>query len=305
MSLSKRAWRVLLACAAVTACLTSATTGRETDPLPEREAFLRAARERLLGSHERFHQFSYKERRVDFHMNPLGRMGTGDMRVLQVYPSPDPQRVRRIEIERKGVPASPESIARQDTEYRRRQAALMRRYAAENVDERRARERDELLVRRRARAMIDDVVNALEFTIARRDQREGSPSIVVTFKGRPDAKPVTREGRIAKAFVGETWIHEQSREVMYAQATAMQDVSFGSFLAKLYEGGVASVKRQEISPGIWMPVNVRFQGQARALFRHTSFDYVVEWFDYQPLAEAGQGRSGRPSPAERGTSPLR
>ena len=286
MPLRQGPWRIFVAVAAGIVCFTPATKGREGDPLPDGAPFLKAARERLLESHERFHQFSYKERRVDLHMNPFGRMGVGDTRVLQVYPSPDPQRVRRIEIERKGVAASPESIARQEAEHDRKLAALMRRHAAENVDERRARERDELLARRRARTMIDDVVNALDFTISRRDQRDGAPAIVVTFKGRPDARPVTREGRIAKAFAGETWIHEQSKEVMYAEATAIQDVSFGSFLAKLYEGGVASVKRQEISPGIWMPINVRFRGQARALFRQTSFDYVVEWFDYQPMAGA-------------------
>ena len=287
MPLSQRAWSMFVAVVAVTVCRMPVTTGREIGPLPDRDAFLKAARERLLESHERFHQFSYKERRVDLHWNPFGRMGVGDTRVWHVYPSPDPQRVRRIEIERKGVPASPESIARQDAEYRRRLAAVMRRRAAEDVDERRSREQDELLVRRRARTMIDDVVNALEFTISRRDQRDGSPAIVVTFKGRPDATPVTREGRIAKAFRGETWIHEDSREVMYAEATAVHDVSFGSFLAKLYEGGIASVVRQPIGPGVWMPVKVQFQGQARALFRHTSFDYVVEWFDYQPMPESG------------------
>lgn len=276
-----------MACAAVTVCLTSVTIGRETDPLPERAAFLQAARERLLASHQRFHQFSYKERRVDLHMNPFGRMGVGDTRVLHVYPSADPQRVRRIEIERNSVPASPEALARQEAEHRRKLDAVMRRRAGENIDERRTRERDELAVRQRARRMIDDIVNSLEFTLSRREQRDGAPAIVVTFKGRPDAKPVTREGRIAKAFRGETWIHEHSREVIYAEATAVHDVSFGSFLAKLYEGGLASVKRQEISPGVWMPVKVQFQGQARALFRHTSFDYVIEWFDYQPMTESG------------------
>lgn len=283
MPLRQQPGRMFVAVFVATLCVIPVAKARDTDPLPERDAFLKAARARLLESHERFHQFSYKERRVDLHMNPFGRMGAGDERVLQVYPSADPQRVRRIEIEREGVPATPASIARQEAEYRRKLSASTARRSSENVEERRERERDELLARRRARAMIDDIVNALEFTLLRREQRDGAPAIVVSFKGRPDAKPVTREGRIAKAFKGEVWVHEQSREVIYAEATATHDVSFGSFLAKLYEGGVATVKRQEISPGIWMPVQVRFQGSARALFRHTSFDYVVEWFDYQPM----------------------
>jgi hypothetical protein len=283
LPLRQQPGRMFVAVVVATLCLIPVTKALDTGPLPEREAFLNAARARLLESHERFHQFSYKERRVDLHMNPFGRMGAGDKRVLQVYPSADPQRVGRIEIEREGVPATPESLARQEAEYRRKLAALTGRRAAENVDERRERERDELLVRRRARAMIDDIVNALEFTLSRREQRDGATAIVVSYKGRPDAKPLTREGRIAKAFKGEAWVHEQSREVIYSEATAIQDVSFGAFLGKLYQGGIASVTRQEISPGIWMPVQVRFQGSARALFRHTSFDYVVEWFDYQPM----------------------
>jgi hypothetical protein len=65
------------------------------------------------------------------------------------------------------------------------------------------------------------------------------------------------------------------------EATAVDDVSFGGFIAKVYKGTNAIVKRQEIAPGVWMPTRLSLSGDVRALFRRAKIDHVVEWFDYR------------------------
>jgi hypothetical protein len=252
-------------------------------PLPDEQIFLREARETLSRSQQQWHRYSYKERRTDVHVNPFGRMGAGDVRVLEVRPSVNPALTYRRVIERNGKPVAKHELDRQDAEYRARVAEAERDAADDDDDDRRERERDDELGRRRAQMTIADVLNTLAFHVLRREYRDGRPMIVVSFAARQNARPTTRQGRIAKAFKGEAWVDEASKEVVSVDAVAIDSVSFGGFIAKLYEGTRAVVQRREIEPGVWMPTNVHLSGDIRALFRKTRLDYVVEWFDYRRL----------------------
>jgi hypothetical protein len=267
--------------AAMLAFSTPAVQGasNQADPsLPDAETFLREAREQLSRSQQVWHQYSYKERRTDVHVNPFGRMGTGDVRVLEVFPSPNPQLTYRREIQRNGVPVPKSELDRQDSEYRAKVAQVRRRAGSDNGDD---RARDDTVARRRSQQMITDVLNTLQFSLVRRDMRESRPVIVVAFAARPDARPTTRQGRVAKVFKGHAFIDEASKEVLAVEAQAVDDVSFGGFIAKLYEGTRAEVRREEIERGVWMPTQVQLSGDVRALFRKAKINYSVEWFDYK------------------------
>lgn len=250
--------------------------------LPERERFLREARETLGRSQQVWHQYSYKERRTDVHMNPFGRMGAGDTRVFEVRPSPNPQLTYKRLIERNGAPVPKHELDRQDAEYRARVAEVRQRQADGDAD-RDKRERDDLLARRRAQMVINDVLDTLQFDLVRREVRDGRPAIVVSFVAKPQARPATRQGRIAKVFKGRAWVDEASREVTAVEAVAVDDVAFGGFIAKLYEGTHALLRREQIDADVWMPTRVHLSGDVRALFRKTKIDYVVEWVDYRRL----------------------
>jgi hypothetical protein len=270
------AWRVV----AVLVVL-SASGGAQSGNLPDRETFLRESREALARSQQLFHRYAYKERRTDIHMNPFGRLGTGDTRLMDVRPASNPQLTFRRVIERNGVAVPQAELDRQDAEHR----AKVARYERERQDvDAAAREREnELLARRRAQMLIEDVLNTLRFDLVRREMRDGRPAIVVSFAAKPDARPTTREGRIGKAFKGNVWIDEALHEVRHMEAVAVDDVSFGAFIAKLYAGTEAVVDRQEIEPGVWMPTRLTFNGDIRALFRKARIEYRVDWFDYRRM----------------------
>jgi hypothetical protein len=168
------------------------------------------------------------------------------------------------------VPVSKQELDRQDAEYRARTG---RATDADSDDDR--------LARKRASMMIEDVVSTLQFDLVRREFRNGHSLIVVSFAAAPNARPVTREGRLAKVFRGHIWIDEASREIIEMKAVATDDVSFGGFIAKVYEGTEAVAERKQIEPGVWMPTRLTLTGDVRALFRKAHIDYVVEWFDYQ------------------------
>jgi hypothetical protein len=231
-----------------------------------------------------WHHFAYKERRTDVHVNPFGRMGTGETRVLEVRPSANPQLTYKRVIERNGVPVPKPELDRQDAEYRARVAEHGRRGVTDGQPGAK-REQEDLLARRRAQRVINDVLNTLQFDVARREVRDGRPVIVVSFEAKPDARPTTRQGRIARAFKGDAYVDEASREVIAVDAVAISDVAFGGFIAKMYEGTRATVRRQEIERGVWMPTHLKLAGDVRALFRRARLEYVVDWSDYRRVVE--------------------
>jgi hypothetical protein len=262
------------------AMLSDAGWALQNGPLPDTERFLQEARDRLTRSQQVWHQYVYKERRTDVQMNPFGRMGVTGTRVLEIYRPANPALGYRHVIERNGVPVPRRELEQMWTDYRARvQAELQGR--GEDGEARQKREQEDLAARRRAQLVVADVLNTLQFDVVRREHRRGASMIVVAFAAKPGAKPSTRQGRIAKVFKGNAWIDEGSREVVWVEAVAVDDVSFGGFIAKLYEGTLATLERREIEPGVWMPINVKLTGDIRALFRKARIDYVVEWFDYK------------------------
>ncbi|MBY0494983.1 MAG: hypothetical protein K2Y23_12280 [Cyanobacteria bacterium] len=256
------------------------TGAGQPQALPPRDAFLREVREALTRSQESWHRYSYKERRTDLHLNPFGRIGTGDVRVLEVRPSPNPKLTYRRLIELNGVALSRFQLDRQDAEYN----ALVKRLAGRGEpDSSERRRNDDQLARRRAQRLIEDLVATMQFDITRREFRGGKPAIVVSFRARPNARPQTREAQLLKAFRGDAWVDEASREVTAVRAVAIDDVAFGGFVAKVYQGMATAVERDEIEPGVWMPTKLTLRGDVRAIFRKARIDHVVEWFDYRPL----------------------
>lgn len=250
----------------------------QTADLPDRDTFFREVRAALSRSQQVWHRYAYKERRTELHTNPFGRLGTGDTLVTEVRPASDPRLTYRRVLERNGVALSKAELDRQDAEYRSRVARITRKYDSSDAER---TLRDDQRARRRSLMVMEDVLNTLQFDLVRREFPGGKPAIVVSFAAKPNARPATREGRLARVFKGRAWIDEASREVTHLNAAAMDDVSFGGFIAKVYEGTEAYVERRPIEPGVWMPTKLTLTGHFRALFRRAKIDHVVEWFDYR------------------------
>lgn len=222
-------------------------------PLPDPEPFLAATRDNLARAGQVQDRYAYKERRTELHMNPFGKIGTGGTRLHEFTPGSEPGVVfrRLLEIDGEPVPDS--------------------------TPERRDRRR-----RPQGRSSVEDAASVLTFTIDRRERIDGRDVIVVVFEPKPDARPQTREGRLATVLRGMIWIDEAAREVMRAEATAIEDVSYGlGVVARLRKGATMSLTREKVDNQVWLPNSLRFTGEGRALlFRKLTVNHVIEWFDY-------------------------
>ena len=244
-------------------------------PLPEFDALYKAVRENLARAQRSVHVSAFKERRTELHTNPFGKLGTGGTRLSDVYPSATPRLTYRRVIQRNGMPVSASDLMAQDNAYRERVAEMQRRPRTAVPTPQQRGER-----------MINDVVDTLQFTLEGRAVRDGIQTVVIRFTPNADARPTTREGRMAQKFAGTVWIDEAQAEVMRVEAKTVDELSFGyGMVARLGEGTTALMIRRPIDTDIWMPTEIRLNGRGRAALgiRRLVIDFVVEWFDYRRL----------------------
>lgn len=256
-------------------------------PLPDADKFYAAVRENLTRAERETHLYTYKERRTNVHTNPFGRLGTGGINLYEVYPSPVRQLVYRRLVQRDGKPLSAAELAEQDREYRARVSEVQGERAARTATERLLVDQQSKEARGRRQRAMEDVVSALQFQIKGRTTVDGVQAILIAFSPKPDARPATRQGRMAQKFAGSIWVDETALEVMRVEAKSIGDLSYGyGIVARLGEGTAATVRRRPIGHGLWMPSELTLTGQGRAVvFRRLVVDYAIEWFDYRRLPE--------------------
>jgi hypothetical protein len=245
-----RVARALLAMLAM--CIVHASASQSTRPLPDEASFFAETQKNLARSTQVQYRYAYKERRTELHMNPFGRLGTGEVRLYQVTPGSTERVYFRHLLEREGKPvpgSAPERQERRPTTGR----------------------------------SLNDVVATLQFKMHKRETVGGRDAIAVQFEARPDANPQTRQGSIAKVLKGTIWVDEAAREVVRAEATAIDSISYGGgFVARLNEGAMVALTRERIQGDIWLPTSIRMKGDGRALLlRRMNIDYSIEWFDYE------------------------
>ena len=258
------------------------------------ERFFDDVRARLTEATRLEDAYFFRERRTEINTNPFGRLGTGDIELYEVYPSETPGLTYRRLVAENGVPLSDAELAEQDREYHARAAEVRRRQAEEATElarmtpeELAARERERAERAERAREQTEDILASLRFTVEGREMFEGRPAVVLAFGPAPDANPETRRGDLARKFGGRVWIDEAAREVRYAEAPSVDSISFGLGLAaRISDGAAATLRRDPIDEGVWMPTSVTLVGSGRAVLflRGLTIDYSVEWFDYTAIA---------------------
>jgi hypothetical protein len=244
------------------ALLLAGATVPAQQPLPDQETFLAVVRDNLLSAQRRQFAYAYKERRTELHMNPFGsRLGTRGSRVVDVVPSEDGRSMTRRVIERDGKPVENPEVRRREIDPEDRPQT-------------------------RERSRFAEVVETLQFKVAGREQVDGRPMILVSFTPRPDAEPRSREGKMARVFSGTIWVDEAAREVARVEAVAGDNLSIGfGLVARLNKGTTASLVRERVADGIWLPTSLRLSGEGRAMLfiRKVDVDFAIDWYDYRKV----------------------
>jgi hypothetical protein len=231
-------------------------------PLPERDALFARTTGNLERSQSQQNAYAYRERRRVLHTNPFGRLGSGDgVEVFQVTPHADGVVTRQL-IERDGMPVKSVEV-----------------------------ERSTPRPRHSRRSVVADTAAALELEVDHRETLNGRDIVVITFGPRPNVKPETRQGRLARLFSGRIYVDEADAEVLRVEATAIDDITYGlGLVARLGKGATVTLVRERVDRDAWLPTSIRIVGDGRAmLLRKLRVDHLLEWFAYTRVLE---GKSG-------------
>jgi hypothetical protein len=253
--------------------------------LPDEATFFAETRKRLESNPQLRARYAYRERRTEMHLNPFGRLGPGPVQMYEVFPGPTPALTYRRLVARAGEPLPPREITAQDREHLAKLEAHRKERETESAGDRARREARERARSAEARAQADEVLGLFDYSMVGRVTLDGHPAIIVRFSPRADARPRSREAKVAAAFEGRAWVHEHQFEVMRIEAAAVEDVSFGfGLIARLHQGATATLVRRPFTGGGWLPRESRFEGTGRALLlRRMTVQYVYEYSDYRPF----------------------
>ena len=216
-------------------------------------------------------------------------------------------------VARNGKPLSPEEQARESERIDKEVA---------KGKERRARAQDrqkETDAHGDAVLSLSRILELGSFTNPRRVVEDGRPTIVLDYKGNPDAKTHSPFETAFKDLQGKVWIDEGDRVVVRGQGELVNDFKLGGgLLADVHKGTNFEFRAHRVAEGVWLPATIDATGHLRVLlFANVNGREHLETSDYrrfhtsativgshgvigpdgQPLPDSGQPPAAPPPPA--------
>jgi hypothetical protein len=263
----------------VAAELTRAQPARPAVPghTIEDSSLISAVYDNLKRERQLLLEYVYRERRRPVQVSPLGRVSLGDEQTLDVFPSSDPDRPRRMLVAVNGRPATQ---AERDKFLEDRQASASRR----------ERDRREAETRRRAQERLDDAFRVYLFVPDGQEEVEGRLTQVVRVVPRPGVDTRSDVGKWLTRFAGRVWVDTTLQELVKVEMVATDTISLGwGVVGRISEGTKVTYLRRPVDGGLWFPAAVRYEARGRTLiFRSFQLDSTTEWFDYRPAAASSR-----------------
>ena len=265
----------------VLAVLLAAAPQAQDRPLPDFDTFAAEVKKHLATDEERQSGYVFNERRVEQKVNAMGRVTSESVRVYEVYPGlPGEDRYRRL-IEEDGRSISPDRLAKQDAERRKKAEEYARKQAVPSERQKEVREQDK--ARQEYSAAVEDIFRVYDIEMLRREPIEGIDTILATLTPKRGARPQTADGKVMRHFKARAWISESDYELVRVEIEAIDNLSYGlGLLARVHKGTIASYQRRRVNGETWLPAEVTWTASARVLLlRRLRLRGVSEFSNYR------------------------
>jgi hypothetical protein len=250
-------------------------------PLPDFDTFAAEVKKHLATDDALQRGYVYTEKRTEQKVNAAGRVTDESVKVFEVYPGlPGEDRYRRL-IEEDGRPTSPDKLAREDRERRKKAEEYARKQTIVTERQKEAREFDK--ARQEYSAAVEDIFRVYDIQMLRREGLDGVDTILATLTPKPGVKPLTDDGKMMKHFKARAWISESDYELARVEIEAVDTLSFGlGLLARVHKGTVATYQRRRVNGETWLPAEVTWTASARVLLlRRLRLRGVSEFSNYR------------------------
>ena len=221
------------------------------------------------------HQYERKERIISHR----GKGVDASEWATEVVPAGP--RLVRVELERNGRTADPDSLEQQ---WQQAIQALIRETNTDDPDVKRNDDREGHREHERYE-MVDAVGRAFRFHWMGRVNQGGRAVLEFSFEPNPAYKSSALFAAVYAHIVGIVWVDEADIQVVRIDAKLKDDLSIvGGLIAKVYRGAEATLRQEEVGPGIWEPMNYSFDYEGRKfLFSTLSGHEQMDASDYLRL----------------------
>lgn len=117
--------------------------------------------------------------------------------------------------------------------------------------------------RQREREPLDEVPDALNFTIAGDGQIEGRDAWVIEAMPRPGYRARSSLARLFPKFHGKLWIDKADYQWVKTEAEATDNISWGLFVARLNKGASLAIQMTRVNDEVWLPKRIEAKVSAR------------------------------------------
>jgi hypothetical protein len=189
------------------------------------------------------------------------------VKVVESYP-PLPGEDERWErvLEEDGKRKTQAELAKQDAERQKTAEAVAKRLSTQNPGDRAKATRDYEKSRKEALDRINDIYIAYDIKMAGRERIDGHDTIALTLEPKPNARPVTREGKWMQYFRCRAWVSESDYELVRLNVEAIRDANIGfGLLARMNKGTVMTFTRRFVNNEVWLPARADYTIKARVL----------------------------------------
>lgn len=265
-------------------------------PLPDPQAFLEQARQRLQTDEQRQSGYVFLETRRDLKLDKSGKPTRETVSVFEKYPRlPGEARWSRlVSVDGKPVPAA--ELDKQDRERQKKVQEYVRKLEKQTDKDREARARELEKERIENEATVEDAFRVYDIRMVGREALEGHDTILFSLTPRPGAKPRTREGKILQHLAGKAWVSESDSELVRLEVEALDTVSFGlGLLARIHEGSRMAFQRRKVNGEEWLPASASYTVSGRMmLLIPLHVGAVSEFSDYRKFTVETDTAYARP-----------
>ncbi len=239
-------------------------------------ALIRAVADKDIENDKRSRDYTYVQREEQRNLDGKGRVKSTESKtydVLMLYG----EQVLRLTA-RNDQPLSAKDAAKQDEKIQK----LIDKRKNESDDDRKKRLAKEEKEREDGRKFVREVADAYKFRMMGAEQLDGRDTYVIDATPKPDYRPKMKEAKILPKFRFRIWIDKAESEWVKLDATCIDTVSFGLFLARLHKGSEIVIETTRVNDEVWLPKHINVKVDARlALLKNFDVEEDIQYRDYK------------------------
>ncbi len=237
---------------------------------------IKRAGEKDIENDKRQRDYTFVKRQSERKLNGKGEVQSSESKTYQVMVLYG-ESVERL-IAKDDKPLSAAQAAEEEERIRKK----INKHENETAEQRRKELEHEEKDREDQREFVDEITEAYNFTLVGIENLGGRDTYVIDGVPRPGFQPRQKDARVLPKFRFRVWIDKAESQWVKLDAEAIDTISFGWFVARLYKGSRLRMATTRVNDEVWLPryVNLKLDGRL-ALLKSLNIEREITFREYK------------------------